>query len=99
MLGFVFHLGSSPISCSAKRQFFITTSLTKTEYEALFEGSKEKSMCVHFLMLELGFLNLKIKNIYFCLKPLMIYYRSSLSIMTFFNIILNITIHIHQKNK
>jgi hypothetical protein len=83
MLGFVFHLGSSPISCSAKRQSFLATSLTKTEYKALFEGSKEKSMCLHFLMLKLGFLNLNIKNIYLCLKPLMIYYTSSLSIMNF----------------
>jgi hypothetical protein len=35
--------------------------------------------------------------IYLCLKPSMIYYTSSLSIMNFFNIILNIIVHIHQK--
>jgi hypothetical protein len=56
MSRFLFHLGSSPISCSAKRQSSIATSLTKIEYKALFEGSKKKSMWFHFLMLELGFL-------------------------------------------
>ncbi len=35
--------------------------------------------------------------IYFCLKTSMIYYTSSLSRMSFFNIILNIIIQIHQK--
>jgi hypothetical protein len=56
MLGFLFHLGSSPISCSVKKQFSTTTSSTESKYKALFEGSKEKSMWLHFLMLELGFL-------------------------------------------
>jgi hypothetical protein len=37
------------------------------------------------------------KILYLCLKPLMVYYTSSLSRMIFFNFILNITIHIHKK--
>ncbi len=56
MSGFLFHLGSTPISYSAKKQSSTTTSLTKTKYKTFFEGSKEKSMWFHFLMLELGFL-------------------------------------------
>jgi hypothetical protein len=55
MSTFLFHLGSSPISCSAKK-IFTTTSSIEIEYKALFEGSKEKFMWLHFLKLELGFL-------------------------------------------
>jgi hypothetical protein len=43
--------------------------------------------------------HLNFSNIYLCLKPSMIYYTSSFSEMTFFNIILNIIVHIHQKIK
>jgi hypothetical protein len=56
MSTFLFHLGSSLITCSAKKQSFTTTSSSETEYKALFEGSKDKFMWLHFLMLELGFL-------------------------------------------
>jgi hypothetical protein len=41
MSGFLFHLGSSPISWSAKRQSFFAASLIEVEYKALSEGSKE----------------------------------------------------------
>jgi hypothetical protein len=41
MSRFLFHLGSSPISCSAKRQSSIATPLVKTKYKAHFEGLKE----------------------------------------------------------
>ncbi len=43
--------------------------------------------------------HLNILNTYLCLKPSMMYYTSSLSRMNFFNIILNITVHIHQKKQ
>jgi hypothetical protein len=39
-----------------KRHSSIATSSTKTKYKARFEGSKEKFMWLHFLMLKLGFL-------------------------------------------
>jgi hypothetical protein len=41
MSGFLFHLGSSPISWSAKRQSFVAASLIEAEYKAFSEGSKE----------------------------------------------------------